>query len=91
MSAIVRRARSLVRRTVILAARVLAPFPPLKRIAVRLLHRMPWLSRRVGAILHGPLAIAPRRLHVPMDSGDLSPRVAALYRELQQRRSGRRP
>lgn len=91
MKTAIQTLRGLVRTTVIAVARLVAPYPSLRRGALRILHGMPWLARRVSAILQGPLAAPPRRLHVPMDSGDLSPRVAALYRELQHHRNDRRP
>ena len=54
-----------------------------KRVARALLCRMPALERRVKMLLARPVPLPPRRMHVPLDSKDLSPTTRLLYQELK--------
>jgi len=56
----------------------------LRRLARVLLDRMPALERRVRAVLFRDAPLPPRRMHVPLDSDDLSPATQALYKELKR-------
>ena len=53
----------------------------LKNLARVLLGRMPTLERRVRTLLGRDVVLPPRRMHVPLDSKDLSPETQALYEE----------
>lgn len=62
----------------------------MKRLAQRLLRHMPALERRVRALVVRREPQAPRRMHVPLDSHDLSPATQALYEELKRRFDNRK-
>ena len=82
--------KSAVRAAVVPLARVAARNALLKRLARALLGRMPALRRRVHAILTRPEPLPPRRMHVPLDSNDLSPATQAAYAELKRRFEARK-
>lgn len=77
--------KSAVRAAVVPLARMAARNALLKRLARALLGRMPALRRRVHAHLTRPEPLPPRRMHVPLDSNDLSPETQAAYDELKRR------
>ncbi len=56
----------------------------LKNLARVMLGRMPALERRVRTLLGRDVTLPPRRMHVPLDSKDLSPATQAHYEELKR-------
>lgn len=60
----------------------LARQPYLRRCLLWVLDHIPALQTRVHAMFHG--APKPRRLHVPLDRQDLSPRMQSALEELAQ-------
>lgn len=82
--------KNAVRAAVVPLARVALRHALLKRLARALLGRMPALRRRVHAILTRPEPLPPRRMHVPLDSNDLSPATQAAYDELKRRFKARK-
>lgn len=78
MSRLKRAARALV----LPVAHKAAQYGPLKRLMHVLLGQA--LRRRLRAmVVHGE-PLPPRRMHVPLDSNDLSPATQAHYQELKR-------
>lgn len=88
LASILRRA---VRALVLSVARQAARHRQLRRLARVLLGRMPALERRVRAWVVRDAPLPPRRMHVPLDSNDLSPATQALYEELKRHFDRRKP
>lgn len=55
-----------------------------KRLTQALLGRVPAFARLLAALADPSAALPPRRMHVPLDSNDLSPATHALYQELKR-------
>lgn len=51
--------------------------PWLKRLALKILHRLPWLSQYV-------FGVAPAPIHLPIERGGLSPRAFCIYSALKE-------
>lgn len=75
--------KSAARALILAAARQAERRPHLKRLGRALLVPVPAFGRRVRAIAALNAPLPPRRMHVPLDSNDLSPATQALYRELK--------
>lgn len=73
-----------VRAAAIGVARAVARNPYVKRTARGLLGRIPVFERRVNRLIGRPEPLAPRRMHVPQDSADLSPLARAAYQDLKR-------
>lgn len=81
LASILKRA---LRALILPAARQAVRHRQLRRLARVLLGRMPALERRVRAVVFRDAPLPPRRMHVPLDSNDLSPATQALYKELKR-------
>lgn len=78
------QARRAVRAVVLPSARLAMRNMVLKRFARMLLHRLPGLRRGFDAMVGRAQPLPPRRMHVPLDSADLSPAAKACYDELKR-------
>lgn len=79
-SSLKRAARALV----LPVARQAVRYRQLRRVARVLLGTMPALEQRLRALVVRDAPLPPRRMHVPLDSKDLSPETQALYEKLKR-------